>query len=58
MFDNYVDEDLTKYQNKDCVYIINIKDNIYKYGNTSHLFKRLQTHKTNLQNYNFFLKKL
>jgi hypothetical protein len=26
---------------------IHIKDDIYKYGNTSHLFKRLQTHKTN-----------
>ena len=30
--DNYIEEDLDKYYNKDCVYIIHIKDNIYKYG--------------------------
>jgi predicted GIY-YIG superfamily endonuclease len=45
---NYVDEDLEKYHNKDCVYILNIKDNIYKYGASSHLINRLQAHKTNL----------
>uniref|UniRef100_A0A6C0EFP7 Bro-N domain-containing protein n=1 Tax=viral metagenome TaxID=1070528 RepID=A0A6C0EFP7_9ZZZZ len=55
LIDNYIEEDLDKYYNKDCVYIIHIKDNIYKYGNTSHLFKRLQAHKTNL-NYNKIIK--
>jgi prophage antirepressor-like protein len=48
--DNYsmCEENLDNYKNKDCVYIINIKDNIYKFGYSSHIFKRLQTHKTNL----------
>jgi predicted GIY-YIG superfamily endonuclease len=55
LIDNYIEEDLEKYQNKDCVYIINIKDNIYKYGYTSHIFKRLQTHKYKL-NYNKIIK--
>ena len=55
LIDNYIEEDLEKYQNKDCVYIIHIKDNIYKYGNTSHIFKRLQAHKTNLK-YNKIIK--
>ena len=55
IIDNYIEEDLDKYQNKDCVYIIHIKDNIYKYGYTSHIFKRLQAHKTNL-NYNKIIK--
>jgi hypothetical protein len=47
LIENYIDEDLDKYYNKDCktknslefifdcVYIIHIKDNIYKFGNTS-----------------------
>ena len=26
LIDNYIEEDLEKYQNKDCVYIIHIKD--------------------------------
>jgi prophage antirepressor-like protein len=55
LIDNYIEEDVEKYHNKDCVYIIHIKDNIYKYGNTSHIFKRLQAHKTNL-NYNKIIK--
>uniref|UniRef100_A0A6C0ECL2 Bro-N domain-containing protein n=1 Tax=viral metagenome TaxID=1070528 RepID=A0A6C0ECL2_9ZZZZ len=55
LIDNYIEENLEKYQNKDCVYIIHIKDNIYKYGNTSHIFKRLQAHKTNLK-YNKIIK--
>ena len=55
LIDNYIEEDLDKYHNKDCIYIIHIKDNIYKYGNTSHIFKRLQAHKTNL-NYNKIIK--
>ena len=38
-----------------CVYIINIKDNIYKFGYSSHIFKRLQAHKTNL-NYSKIIK--
>ena len=49
IIDNYIEEDLEKYYNKDCVYIINIKDDIYKYGRTSNIFKRLQAHKTNLK---------
>jgi hypothetical protein len=52
---NYIEEDLEKYYNKDCVYIINIRDNIYKYGRSSHIFKRLQAHKTNL-NYKSIIK--
>ena len=55
LINNYIEEDLDKYYKKDCVYIIHIKYNIYKYGNTSHLFKRLQTHKTNLK-YNKIIK--
>jgi len=77
LIDNYIEEDLEKYHNKDCVYIIHIKDNIYKYGqnkktmfsyfeqkriallfffgNTSHIFKRLQAHKTNFK-YNKIIK--
>jgi predicted GIY-YIG superfamily endonuclease len=55
IIDNYIEEDLDKYYNKDCVYIIHIKDNIYKFGNSSHLFKRLQAHRTNL-NYNKIIK--
>ena len=55
LINNYIEEDLDKYYKKDCVYIIHIKDNIYKYGNTSHLFKRLQAHKTNLK-YNKIIK--
>ena len=47
IINNYIEEDLDKYYGIDCVYVIHIKDDIYKYGNTSHLFKRLQTHKTN-----------
>ena len=37
------------------MYILHIRDNIYKYGNTSHIIKRLQAHKTNL-NYNKIVK--
>jgi prophage antirepressor-like protein len=55
LIDNYIEENLEKYHNKDCVYIIHIKDNIYKYGNTSHIFKRLQAHKTNFK-YNKIIK--
>ena len=48
--DNYfMNEDLDKYENKDCVYIINIKNNIYKYGYSSHIFRRLKDHKSNLK---------
>ena len=54
-FDNYYEDNLDKYINKDCVYILHIKDNIYKYGNTSHIIKRLQAHKKNL-NYNKIIK--
>jgi prophage antirepressor-like protein len=32
IINNYIDEDLDKYYKKDCVYIIHIQDNIYKYG--------------------------
>ena len=53
--DNYIEDNLDKYINKDCVYILHIKDDIYKYGNTSHIVKRLQAHKTNL-NYNKIIK--
>ena len=55
ILDNYIDDDLEKYHNKDCVYILHIKDDIYKYGNSSHLAKRLQAHKTNF-NYEKIIK--
>ena len=32
IINNYIEEDLVKYHNKECVYIIHIRDNIYKYG--------------------------
>jgi prophage antirepressor-like protein len=55
IINNYVEVDLDKYYGIDCVYVIHIKNNIYKYGNTSHLFKRLQSHKTNF-NYKKIIK--
>jgi len=56
IINNYIEEDLDKYYGIDCVYVIHIKDDIYKYGNTSHLFKRLQTHETiNKKNKVFFI---
>ena len=33
---------------KDCVYILHVKDNIYKFGHTSKLDVRLNTHKNEL----------
>ena len=55
IINNYIEVDLDKYYGIDCVYVIHIKDDIYKYGNTSHLFKRLQSHKTNF-NYKKIIK--
>jgi prophage antirepressor-like protein len=39
---------LEKYNGKDCVYILHIKDNIYKYGKSSELKDRLNNHNNNL----------
>ena len=49
IIDNYIEEDLDKYYNKDCVYILHIKDNIYKYGKSSKIDDRLYKHKQNLE---------
>jgi prophage antirepressor-like protein len=49
IINNYIDENLDKYYKKDCVYIIHIVDNIYKYGYSSNLSKRLQHHKNTLK---------
>jgi len=37
--------DLNDYINKSCFYIINIKDNIYKYGITDNMIRRANDHK-------------
>ena len=55
IINNYIDENLDKYYKKDCVYIINIVDNIYKYGYSSNIAKRLQHHNNTL-NYNKIIK--
>jgi prophage antirepressor-like protein len=39
---------LEKYNGKDCIYILHIKDNIYKFGKSSELKDRLNNHKNNL----------
>ena len=55
IINNYIDENLDKYYKKDCVYIIHIIDNIYKYGYSSNITKRLQHHKNTL-NYTKIIK--
>ena len=40
--------EINDYVGKDCVYIIHVKDNIYKFGHTSKLDVRLNTHKNEL----------
>ena len=37
-----------KYKDKDCVYILNVQDDIYKYGQSHRLNNRLGQHKKNL----------
>jgi prophage antirepressor-like protein/transposase-like protein/predicted GIY-YIG superfamily endonuclease len=44
----YNKDDLKTYYNKDCVYILHIKDNIYKYGKTSDIQDRFYRHKQHL----------
>lgn len=46
---NYYENNLDKYNNKDCIYILHIRDNLYKFGKTSHLKNRLTIHKKKLQ---------
>ena len=45
----YNKDELKGYYNKDCVYILHIKDNIYKYGKTSDIQDRFYRHKQNLE---------
>jgi len=45
----YKDENLNYYDKKDVVYIIKIRYNIYKYGRSSNIIKRLQNHKKLLE---------
>jgi len=45
----YNKDEMKKYKNKDCVYILHIKDNIYKYGKSSKIDDRLYKHKQNLE---------
>jgi hypothetical protein len=40
--------EINDYVGKDCVYILHVKDNIYKFGHTSKLDIRLNTHKNEL----------
>ena len=49
-YDNNDDNEteINDYIGKDCVYIIHVKDNIYKFGHTSKLDVRLNTHKNEL----------
>jgi prophage antirepressor-like protein/predicted GIY-YIG superfamily endonuclease len=44
----YNKDELKNYYNKDCVYILHIKDNIYKYGKTSKIQDRFYKHSQNL----------
>lgn len=44
----YNKDEFKNYYNKDCVYILHIKDNIYKYGKTSDIQDRFYRHKRNL----------
>jgi hypothetical protein len=46
---NYYIDNLDKYNGKDCIYILHIKDNLYKFGKSSHLKNRLAIHKKKLQ---------
>jgi hypothetical protein len=48
---NYSYDDILDYCNKDCIYILHIKDNIYKYGKSSTIKRRLKDH-INILNYN------
>jgi prophage antirepressor-like protein/transposase len=45
----YSKDELKKYNNKDCVYILHVKNNFYKYGKTSKLHERLYRHKYELE---------
>ena len=45
----YNKDEFKNYYNKDCVYILHIKDNIYKYGKTSDIQDRFYRHKRNLK---------
>ena len=45
----YNKDELKGYYNKDCVYILHIKDNIYKYGKTSDIQDRFYRHKQKLE---------
>nr|QBK88637.1 MAG: hypothetical protein LCMiAC01_03150 [Mimivirus LCMiAC01] len=52
---NKHDFDINKYKNKEILYLIHIKDNLYKFGITSNLRKRLRSHKKTF-NYNYVVK--
>jgi prophage antirepressor-like protein len=47
-YDNTIETEINDYINKDCVYILHVKDNIYKFGHSSKLDVRLNTHKNEL----------
>jgi len=44
----YLKDDLEKYKDKNCVYILNVKDDLYKYGQSHRLNNRLNQHKNNI----------
>ena len=44
----YLKDDLEKYRDKNCVYILNVKDDIYKFGQSHRLNNRLNQHKNNI----------
>jgi hypothetical protein len=52
---NYSNEKLKELGNTSCVYIIHVKDNLYKFGMTANSYNRMQSHKNNL-NYNEIIK--
>ena len=47
-YDNTDETEINDYVGKDCVYILHIKDNIYKFGHSSKLDTRISTHKIKL----------
>jgi len=51
----YDEHKLKELENQSCLYIIHVKDSLYKFGMTIHSYKRMNTHKHNLD-YNEIIK--
>ena len=51
----YDEHKLKELENQSCLYVIHVKDSIYKFGMTTHSYKRMNEHKNNLD-YNEIIK--